>query len=176
MLVNKLEEIENNTDVKPEIQTVIRLLLEIEQKLENPFPKSPQQIHNSSVTVGEDTEQAILNVFGSKPGTSNKPSNSHIQSNVSGSKLLTTIKPKSSTDKSLCGFTGTKGDIPTGCQEKRPNRNQRKRKRPPKFDVRAGENDNSTRNEDEDDDYVEENVNSTTEVSEGLDTVDVGKV
>lgn len=100
VILNKLNEIENNTHIKPEIRTLLKLLSNIERQLQKESQKpnetkilestrknttenanKPQR--NLEDTVDENIRQSVLNIFGPEPtqqsSTANSKHNAAIQ-------------------------------------------------------------------------------------------------
>lgn len=141
IIVEKLEEIGNNTHIKPEIQSLQYLL---EQRLENkPCFAPTEQVGtnntenvnepstNAEITVDDDIKRAVLQLFGPKPTeqpeNSRTSQNGDIQSNVNehlgrsvfGSKLFessTTVTPKLQTEKLPCSLIDVRAGF-SNCED-----------------------------------------------------------
>lgn len=191
-LLSKLEEIGNNTDFKPEINTLITRLSNIERILHNPTAKPESSViynvanlsktpTNTEMTVDEDIRRAVLNVFGPKPsGNSNNSPNADIQVNIDEDLRRSVVKLFSSkptteptTEKPPCSLIDIRGDIPKDCVDmmssmktQKSSKVQKKRKRRPKLNVRSdanGDDDNFDESAEENDYMISTTDATTTE-------------
>lgn len=151
--MKKLEEIGNNTQLKPEIDILLRYLSNIERILQNRTktgsnvnnnlenPNKPPS--NTEMTVDEDIRRSVLKVFGQKPaenfGTNDNSPNTGIQFNVDedlrrsvvklfGAKPTMVSTTETGTDKPLCTLIDIRGDIPNGCEDIISMKNQKLKK------------------------------------------------
>lgn len=181
--------------IKPEIHKLLQLMLNLDRRLQNQTlqgkftelyprinPKNTTKQHTSAeltvnenltqppetlgtnskspngdieLNVDEDLRRSVLKVFGSKPAT-----------------LSVQAKPKLTTNKPPCGLIDVRGDIPDNCEElmssyqnQKLGKTQKKRKRPPKLDVRSGGDDTTEESETDEVDMEEneENMILTTD-------------
>lgn len=163
--MNKLEEIGNNSRIKTDMETLLRVLNKVEAKLQSksPFVTSTNLTTSQNDTkVTDELTQKINEIFGLNPNqNSTKPTvhnstNSNIQMprNEGTGRAVISPELKSAPDKTICGLIDPRIGIPKNCEQimspKRKIKNRKRKHKRPLFDVRLGESAS------EDDDYLEE--------------------